>query len=152
MKKKLVKAMMGILVASCMFGTVCQASSKGDTYPETMVIFGASDIGFYAMPFDGYVEYGYYGKGDWKIGDCVSVIMNDNGTTTPVDDYIVKVKKSGWGLSDNSNPMRDKMLAEQERDEAGRLEIELREKNKCKIEGEIKSTISSRKIKKGELK
>ena len=40
----------------------------------------------------------FSGTEDWELLDCVSLVMNDHGTDTIVDDIIVDIKYDGWML------------------------------------------------------
>lgn len=41
----------------------------------------------------------FYGCEDWQIGDCVALLMNDNGTEKIFDDKIEKALYNAWDLS-----------------------------------------------------
>lgn len=120
MKKKLVKAMVGVLVGSCMFGTVCHA--KSNTYPETLVVIGCSDDGFIGIQKDGYVEYSVDWDGDWKLGDNVDVIMNDRGTYKESDDFVVEIVDHRRDAEAGKQ-----MLLSKAKDTIGRAGINIRE-------------------------
>lgn len=120
MKKKILKTMMGILVASCMFNTVCHAETN--TYPETLVVIGCSDDGFIGIQKDGYVEYSVDWVGDWKLGDNVDVIMNDRGTSRESDDYVVEIV----GHRRDAEAGKQ-ILTSQIKDTIGRVKMNIRE-------------------------
>lgn len=40
----------------------------------------------------------FYGAEDWMVRDCVSLLMNDNGTPGILDDSIVKTHYSAWEI------------------------------------------------------
>lgn len=42
--------------------------------------------------------WAFYGIEDWDIGDCASLVMNDNGTEIIYDDIIENVRYSAWEL------------------------------------------------------
>lgn len=41
----------------------------------------------------------FYGVEDWKIGDCASLLMNDQGTPSIYDDAIEGARYSAWTLT-----------------------------------------------------
>lgn len=43
--------------------------------------------------------WAFYGTEDWMEGDCVSLVMSDEGTEEIVDDVILSVRYSGWTLA-----------------------------------------------------
>lgn len=42
--------------------------------------------------------FSFYGCEDWQEGDCVSLIMDDNGTEKIFDDVIITAQYGGWEL------------------------------------------------------
>lgn len=47
--------------------------------------------------FTGFL-FAFEGCEDWAIGDCASLIMDDNGTEKIFDDEIVMAQYGGWEL------------------------------------------------------
>lgn len=44
-------------------------------------------------------EWTWEGIEDWQVGDCASLLMNDNGTAEIFDDTILSMHYNSWGLS-----------------------------------------------------
>lgn len=44
-------------------------------------------------------EWAWEGIEDWQVGDCASLLMNDNGTAEIFDDIILSMHYNSWGLS-----------------------------------------------------
>ena len=47
--------------------------------------------------FTGFL-FSFYGCEDWMVGDCASLIMEDNGTELVYDDEIIMAQYGGWEL------------------------------------------------------
>lgn len=80
--------------------------TEGDQYPETMKIIDMNreaDI-VYVMTANG-CKYSFKGCEDWEIGDGVSAIMHNNGSSFVIDDYIVECVYAGWSVK--YNPFTD---------------------------------------------
>lgn len=45
------------------------------------------------------IQYKFYGIEDYEIGDCVSMIVSDNGTENTNDDIVLVSRYSSWSLS-----------------------------------------------------
>ena len=73
--------------------------ASAELYPETARIF---DLNYEedlvtVETFNGQL-FIFEGCEDYTIGDCVSLIMEDNGTESVYDDAVVKAEYSAWTL------------------------------------------------------
>lgn len=95
MKKTL--ATLATLAAIALFATPAHAA----TYPATMKVTAinpATDV-VTMETATGHV-YEMTGVEDYLVGDLVSLIMDDKGTTEITDDEILSARYAGWWIED----------------------------------------------------
>ena len=90
MKKLVVLVVMMAMVLS---------AACAEIYPETAKVVAVDyDADTVTVEtFNGF-QYTFEGAEDWMIGDCASMIMDDNGTEKVMDDSIVMAYYGGWEL------------------------------------------------------
>lgn len=73
------------------------ATSTADhTYPLTTIVTEINpEIDVVSVTDNNGFVWQFYGVEDWEEGDICSVIMNDNGTETILDDIIVTTRYGG---------------------------------------------------------
>lgn len=89
--KKLI-ALTLVLIALCGVATA-------EIYPETakVVEVDYNTDTVTVETFTGFL-FAFEGCEDWMIGDCASLIMEDNGTELVYDDEIIMAQYGGWEL------------------------------------------------------
>jgi len=85
-----------VIIALC--GITMTATAEG-IYPMTAKVIDVNYITDIVTVenFTGFT-FSFYGCEDWQIGDCCSLIMDDNGTELIYDDCILQVRYGGWEL------------------------------------------------------
>ena len=73
------------------------AQTKENFYPQTFVVVEVDEKlnAVTCVDFNG-EEWAFYGTEDWQVGDIVSAIMTDKGTSKIYDDEFVTIRYSGW--------------------------------------------------------
>ena len=81
-----------VLIALCGVAT-------SEIYPETAKVVEVNyDTDTVTVEtFTGFL-FSFYGCEDWTVGDCASLIMEDNGTELVYDDEIIMAQYGGWEL------------------------------------------------------
>ena len=81
-----------VLIALCGIATA-------EIYPETAKVVEVDyDTDTVTVEtFTGFL-FTFYGCEDWMVGDCASLIMEDNGTELVYDDEIIMAQYGGWEL------------------------------------------------------
>lgn len=89
--KKLI-ALILVLIALCGVATA-------EIYPETAKVVEVDyDTDTVTVEtFTGFL-FAFEGCEDWMVGDCASLIMEDNGTELVYDDEIIMAQYGGWEL------------------------------------------------------
>ena len=90
-----------VLIIGCLIWfSALKPSVSSNEYPMTckVVEVNKNDNTVSAIDAVGN-EWVWNGVEDWQFGDCVSMIMDDNGTDEIYDDIIVSVRYSAWGLN-----------------------------------------------------
>ena len=92
MKKLIAIAL--VLIALCVTLT-----ATAEIYPETAKVVEVDyDTDTVTVEtFTGFL-FTFYGCEDWMVGDCASLIMEDNGTELVYDDEIIMAQYGGWEL------------------------------------------------------
>lgn len=77
---------------------LCGAATA-EIYPETAKVVEVDyDTDTVTVEtFTGFL-FSFYGCEDWMVGDCASLIMEDNGTELVYDDEIIMAQYGGWEL------------------------------------------------------
>lgn len=75
------------------------ATATAELYPETAKVVEVNyDTDTVTVEtFMGFL-FDFEGCEDWAVGDCASLIMDDNGTEKIFDDKIVMAQYGGWEL------------------------------------------------------
>lgn len=90
------KAMM-ILVALIL--TVVALTASAEIYPKTAKVIEVNyDEDLVTIETCTGITYTFEGCEDWAEGDGVSLIMEDNGTESILDDSILMAEYTGWTL------------------------------------------------------
>lgn len=90
------KAMM-ILVALIL--TVVALTASAEIYPKTAKVVEVNyDEDLVTIETCTGITYTFEGCEDWTEGDGVSLIMEDNGTESILDDSILMAEYTGWTL------------------------------------------------------
>lgn len=97
------KALKVICIAMmvCSMLMMAVGSASAEIYPATAKVITLdydSDI-VVVETFTGF-QFAFEGCEDWMIGDCVSLIMEDNDTASIYDDEIIMAQYSAWLLID----------------------------------------------------
>jgi len=92
MKKLIAIAL--VLIALC-----ATLTANAEIYPETakVVEIDYDTDTVTVETFTGFL-FTFYGCEDWMVGDCASLIMEDNGTELVYDDEIIMAQYGGWEL------------------------------------------------------
>lgn len=92
MKKLIAIAL--VLIALC-----ATLTAIAEIYPETAKVVEVDyDTDTVTVEtFTGFL-FAFYGCEDWMVGDCASLIMEDNGTELVYDDEIIMAQYGGWEL------------------------------------------------------
>ena len=86
------------IIIAIMLTAMC-VTACADLYPETAKVIDVTydeDI-VTVVIFTGFI-FTFYGCEDWYMDDCVSLIMEDNGTELVYDDEIVMAQYGAWIL------------------------------------------------------
>ena len=90
------KAMM-ILMALTL--TMVALTASADIYPKTAKVVEVNyDEDLVTIETCTGITYTFEGCEDWAEGDGVSLIMEDNGTESILDDCILMAEYTGWTL------------------------------------------------------
>ena len=90
------KAMM-ILVALIL--TVVGLTASAEIYPKTAKVIDVNEAeDLVTIETCTGITYTFEGCEDWAEGDGVSLIMEDNGTESILDDSILMAEYTGWTL------------------------------------------------------
>ena len=75
------------------------ATATAEQYPQTAKVVEVDyDTDTVTVEtFTGFL-FAFEGCEDWEVGDCASLIMDDNSTEKIFDDKIVMAQYSGWEL------------------------------------------------------
>lgn len=86
-------------IALILILTAIALTAFADVYPMTakVVEVNYDEDTVTVETFTGFL-FSFEGCEDWAEGDCVSLIMDDNGTEKIFDDMIVMAQYSGWML------------------------------------------------------
>ena len=77
--------------------TSCVSSSN--IYPVTGKVIGLNyDSDVVTFETDTGIRYQFYGTEDYAIGDCISVVMDRNGTPLVTDDIVLFAYYSSWNI------------------------------------------------------
>ena len=92
MKKLIAIAL--VLIALC-----ATLTATAEIYPETAKVVEVDyDTDTVTVEtFTGFL-FTFEGCEDWMVGDCASLIMEDNGTELVYDDEIIMAQYGGWEL------------------------------------------------------
>jgi len=92
------KSMAIIGIAALLFATaIPKGKPKTKQYPATFRVtdFETETDSVVCVDCNGN-EWMFQGIEDWCVGDCVSAIMDDNGTEIIYDDSIISVRYNSW--------------------------------------------------------
>ena len=91
------KQVMMILVALIL--TVVALTASAEMYPKTAKVIEVNyDEDLVTIETCTGITYTFEGCDDWVEGDGVSLIMEDNGTESILDDCILMAEYTGWTL------------------------------------------------------
>lgn len=86
-------------IALAILALCATLTATAELYPETARVVEVdyeNDL-VTVETFCGFL-FAFEGCEDWAVGDCASLIMNDNGTEKIFDDEIVMAQYGGWEL------------------------------------------------------
>jgi heme/copper-type cytochrome/quinol oxidase subunit 2 len=90
-----------VLIVGCLiwFSTL-KPSTSSDVYSLTCEVIEVNRTNDTVLVIDATGnEWEWTGTEDWEIGDCASMVMNDNGTDEVYDDVIISVRYNAWRLN-----------------------------------------------------
>lgn len=88
-----------LMVCSVLMVMIAVGSASAEMYPMTAkVVFVDYDSDVVIVETFAGFQFALKGCEDWIVGDCVSLIMEDNGTEFIYDDEIIMAQYSAWEL------------------------------------------------------
>lgn len=91
------KALMVVSVLMVLFSCV---SACAEIYPLTARVYAVDhDADTVVVETCTGILFAFDGAEDWMVGDCASLLMDDNGTTSVLDDCILSARYASWDLS-----------------------------------------------------
>ena len=92
--------LMVLLVGYLVWFSTLKPSASSGVYPLTCEVIEVNRANDTVLAIDATGnEWEWTGIEDWEIGDCASMIMNDNGTDRIYDDAIISVRYNAWRLN-----------------------------------------------------
>ena len=90
----IIAAVVGMIIHFA--GCSQNSQKKTENYPLTTIVTEINpEIDVVSITDNNGFVWQFYGIEDWEEGDICSVIMNDNGTETILDDIIVTTRYGG---------------------------------------------------------
>ncbi len=88
-----------IAIALVLTALCATLTATAEIYPETAKVVEVDyDTDTVTVEtFTGFL-FAFEGCEDWMVGDCASLIMEDNGTELVYDDEIIMAQYGGWEL------------------------------------------------------
>lgn len=95
-----ITGLIALIIGCVIWFSTLKPIASSNVYPMTckVVEVNTTDDVVIAIDATGN-EWEWNGVDDWQFGDCVSMIMNDNGTNEIYDDIIISIRYSAWGLN-----------------------------------------------------